>query len=172
MSSPSQTCSSRSHMTRLPREDFTSQETGCTEGAMTASADTHRHSLRTGPWAAGEAKRQGPAQPVSDATWRKRSVDPRWVLRPSSQPLESSCVEHVCVSTSCVIRRCPSTFWPPRHEASPGACHPSALTDGGSLRAAPAFLCKHRFLNHELHLGSGSPRKVILRDLGSNMTLP
>lgn len=75
-------------------------------------------------------------------------MDPRWVLRPSSQALESSCVEHVCVSTSCVIRRCPSTFWPPRHEASPGACHPSALTDGGSLRAAPAFLCKHRFLNH------------------------
>lgn len=64
-------------------------------------------------------------------------------------------------------RRCPSTLEPLRRGAAP-----SAPTEAGSLQATPAFLCKHCFLNRDLHFGSGSPGKPILRDLGSSVTSP
>lgn len=71
-------------------------------------------------------------------------------------------------------RRCPSTLEPLRRGAAPEARrrqHP-APTEAGSLQATPAFLCKHCFLNRDLHFGSGSPGKPILRDLGSSVTSP
>lgn len=49
---------------------------------------------------------------------------------------------------------------------------PSAPTEAGSLQATPTFLCKHCFLNRDLHFGSGSLGKPIPRDLGSSVTSP